>query len=80
MRSNSKKPKLRTKGGNGMSEPRFPSDKSVEVVVTLRAYRDQAGIVGSKPKPGFSLNGQVESVRTVQLFVRCTAIRLTGAS
>jgi hypothetical protein len=42
-----------------MSEPRFPSDKSVEVAVTLRAYRDQAAIVGPNPKPGFSLNGQV---------------------
>jgi hypothetical protein len=58
MRSNSKKPRLRSKGG-GMSKPRFPSDKSVEVVVTLRAYKDQAAIVGSKPKPGFSINGQV---------------------
>jgi len=42
-----------------MSRPRFPSDKSVEVIVTLRAYRDQAAIVGPNPKPGFSLNGQV---------------------
>ena len=42
-----------------MSQLRFPSDKSVEVVVTLRAYRDQAGIVGPNAKPGFSINGQV---------------------
>lgn len=42
-----------------MSEPRYPSDKSVEVVVKLRAYRDQAAIVGANPKPGFSLNDQV---------------------
>lgn len=59
MRSSSKKPRLRSKGGGGMSEPRFPSDKSVEVVVTLRAYRDQAAIVGPKLKPGFSINSQV---------------------
>ena len=59
MRSNSKKPRLRRKGGGGMSEPRCPSDKSVEVVVTLRAYRDQDAIAGPNPKPGFSLNGQV---------------------
>ena len=58
MRSASKKPRLRSKGG-GMSEPRYPSDKSVEVVVTLRAYRDQVGIVGPNAKPGFSINGQV---------------------
>jgi hypothetical protein len=57
MRSSSKKPKLRSKAG--MSQPRFPSEKSVEVVVTLRAYRDQAGIFGPNPKPGFSVNGQV---------------------
>jgi hypothetical protein len=42
-----------------MSHPRFPSDKSVEVMVILRAYRDQDAIVGPHPKPGFSLNGQV---------------------
>jgi hypothetical protein len=42
-----------------MSEPRFPSGKSVEVSVTLRAYRDQAAIFGPKPRPGFELNGQV---------------------
>lgn len=42
-----------------MSQPRFPSDKSAEVVVTLRAYRDQTAIVGPTPKPGFSINGQV---------------------
>ena len=58
MLSNSRRPKLRSKGG-GMSELRHPSDKSVEVIVKLRAYRDQAAIVGSTPKPGFSLNGQV---------------------
>ena len=57
MRSSSKKPRLRSKAG--MSQPRFPSDKSAEVVVTLRAYRDQAAIVGPNPKPRFSLNGQV---------------------
>lgn len=59
MRSASKKPKLRSKGGGGMSEPRYPSEKSVEVVVTLRAYRDQASIIGPHAKPGFSINGQV---------------------
>jgi hypothetical protein len=59
MRSGSKKPRLRSKGGGGMSQPRFPSDKSVEVVVTLRAYRDRAAIVGPNPRPGFSINGQV---------------------
>lgn len=42
-----------------MSEPRYPSDKSVEVVVILRAYRDQAAISGPHAKPGFSINGQV---------------------
>lgn len=57
MRSSSEKPRLRSKGG--MSQPRFPSDKSVEVIVTLRAYRDQAAIVGPNAKPGFSVNGQV---------------------
>jgi hypothetical protein len=59
MRSSSRRPNLRRKGGGGMSEPRFPSEKSAEVVVTLRAYRDQAGIFGPKAKPGFSINGQV---------------------
>jgi hypothetical protein len=59
MRSASKKPRLRAKGGGGMSEPRYPSEKSVEVVVTLRAYRDQAAITGPHAKPGFSINGQV---------------------
>lgn len=59
MRSASKKPRLRSKGGGGMSEPRYPSDKSVEVVVILRAYRDQAAIFGPHAKPGFSINGQV---------------------
>ena len=29
------------------------------MVVTLRAYRDQAGIIGPHAKPGFSINGQV---------------------
>ena len=57
MRSGSKKPKLRWKAG--MSQPRFPSKKSVEVAVTLKAYRDQAAIVGPNAKPGFELNGQV---------------------
>jgi hypothetical protein len=57
MRSTSKKPKLRWKAG--MSPPRFPSDKSVEVVVTLKAYRDQAGIFGPHGKPGFEVNDQV---------------------
>jgi hypothetical protein len=42
-----------------MSEPRFPSGKSVEVVVKLKAYRDQAAIFGPKAKPGFSINDQV---------------------
>ena len=59
MRSNSKKPRLRSKGGGGMSQPRYPSDKSVEVAVTLRAYRDQGAIFGPNPRPGFSVNGQV---------------------
>jgi hypothetical protein len=57
VRSGSRRPKLRSKAG--MSEPRCPSDKSVEVIVTLRAYRDQAAIVGPRGKPGFSVNGQV---------------------
>ena len=57
MRSSSKKPRLRSKAG--MSQPRFPSAKSVEVIVTLRAYRDQAAIVGPRPRPGFEINGQV---------------------
>ena len=59
MRSASKKPRLRVKGGGGMSEPRYPSEKSVEVVVILRAYRDQAAITGPHAKPGFAINGQV---------------------
>ena len=59
MRSASRKPRLRSMGGGGMSEPRCPSEKSVEVVVTLRAYRDQAAIFGQHAKPGFSINGQV---------------------
>lgn len=59
MRSASKRPRLRGKGGGGMSEPRYPSGKSVEVVVALRAYRDQAAIFGPHAKPGFSINGQV---------------------
>jgi hypothetical protein len=57
MRSRSKRPKLRWKAG--MSQPRFPSEKSVEVVVTMRAYRDQAGIFGPHAKPGFEVNCQV---------------------
>lgn len=57
MRSRSKRPKLRWKAG--MSKPRFPSEKSVEVAVKLRAYRDQAGIFGPHAKPGFEVNGQV---------------------
>lgn len=44
MRSRSKRPKLCWKAG--MSQARFPKEKSVEVAVTLRAYRDQAGIFG----------------------------------
>jgi hypothetical protein len=43
VRSSSSRPKLRSKAG--MSEPRYPSGKSVEVTVTLRAYRDQTAIV-----------------------------------
>lgn len=31
----------------------------MEVVVTLRAYRDQAAIFGPSPKPGVAVNGQV---------------------
>lgn len=58
MRSASKKPRLRTKG-NGMSQPRFPSDKSVEVTVVLKAYRDQTAIFGPNAKPGFEINHQV---------------------
>jgi len=58
MLSASKRPRLRTKGG-GMSQPTFPSEKSVEVEVTLRAYRDQVGIFGPRAKPGFVINGQV---------------------
>jgi hypothetical protein len=57
MRSASNRPRLRRKGG-GMSEPRYPSEKSVEVVVTLKAYRDQVAIIGPHAKPGFSINGQ----------------------
>src|SRR5262245_53390631 len=59
VQSSSRKPRLRKKGNSGMSEPRYPSDKSVEVDVRLRAYRDQAAITGPNPKPGFMLNGQV---------------------
>lgn len=59
MRSSSKKPRLRIKGGGGMSQPRFPSEKSAEVTVTLKAYRDQAGIFGPNAKPGFEINDQV---------------------
>src|SRR5215469_1790602 len=59
MRSASRKPRLRSMGGGGMSEPRCPSEKCAEVVVTLRAYRDQAAIFGPHAKPGFSINGQV---------------------
>lgn len=59
MRSASKKPRLRSKGGGSMSGPRYPSEKSVEVVVTLRAYRDQAATIGPRAKPGFSINGQI---------------------
>ena len=59
MRSASRKPRLRAKGSSGMSEPRYPSEKSVEVAVTLRAYRNQAAITGPRAKPGFSINGQV---------------------
>jgi hypothetical protein len=41
-----------------MGSQRFAAE-SVEVVVTLKAYRDQAAIVGPNLKPGFSVNGQV---------------------
>jgi hypothetical protein len=57
MRSSSRKPKLRSKAG--MSVPRYPTDKSVEVVVRLKAYRDQAAILGPNPKPGFEVNRQL---------------------
>jgi hypothetical protein len=57
VKSSSRRPKLRTK--KGMSEPRYPSGKSVEVNVKLKAYRDQAAIVGSTPKPGFEINDQL---------------------
>lgn len=57
VKSSSRRPKLRTK--KGMSEPRYPSGKSVEVIVKLKAYRDQAAIVGSAPKPGFEINDQL---------------------
>lgn len=57
MRSSSRRQKLHSKAG--MSEPRYPSGKSVEVKVTLWAHRDQAAIVGPTPKPGFEVNGQV---------------------
>jgi hypothetical protein len=50
MRSSSKKPRLRSKAG--MSQPRFPSAKSVEVIVTLRAYRDQAQSLARDPSRG----------------------------
>jgi len=59
MRSASRKPRLRSKGGGGISKPRYPSEKPAEVVVTLRAYRDQGAIIGPHAKPGFSINGQV---------------------
>jgi hypothetical protein len=32
---------------------------ALSLVVTLKAYRDQAAIFGPKPKPGFEINGQV---------------------
>jgi len=44
---------------------RFPSPKSVEVAVTLRAYRDQAGIVGPNAKPGSK--STVRSVTTTRM-------------
>lgn len=59
-RSRSSKPKFRKPGKQGMSEPRHPGDKSVEVAVTLRAYLDQdAPFASVRPKPGWELNGQV---------------------
>lgn len=59
MRTRSPKPHLRLQSKRGMSEPSYPSDKSVEAILTLRAYRDQDGIFGPNAKPGFILNGQV---------------------
>jgi hypothetical protein len=59
MRSASRKPRPRSKGGGGMSEPRYPYEKSAEVLVTLRAYRDQGAIIGPHAKPRFSISGQV---------------------
>lgn len=35
----------------------------MEVVVTLKAYRDQAAISRPRAKPGFSINGQVGNNR-----------------
>lgn len=58
MQASSKKPRLRSKGA-GMSGPRFPSEKSVEVMVIVKAYRDQAAIFGANAKPGFEINHQV---------------------
>ena len=58
MQSVSERPRLCTNGG-GMSQPTFPSEKSVEVEVTVRAYRDQVGIFGPSAKPGFAINRQV---------------------
>jgi hypothetical protein len=57
MKSSSRSPKLRSK--KGMSKPRYPSGQSVEVIVKLKAYRDQAAIVGSTPKPGFEINDKL---------------------
>jgi hypothetical protein len=48
-----------------MSELRYPSDKSVEVIVRLKAYRDQAAIVSPNPKPGFEINGS--SATTIRM-------------
>lgn len=60
--SSSRKPKLCGKGGGGMSDPRYPrGGKSVEVIVKLKAYRDQAAIVGSTSKPGFEINEQLSN-------------------
>ena len=59
--SSKKKLRLRSKGGKAISDPRCPSPKSVEVVVKLKAYRDQDAIIGPNPKPGVEINGQLSN-------------------
>ena len=64
-RSRSSKPKFRKPGKQGMSQPRHPGDKSVEVAVTLRAYLDQDA---RSPASGLSRGGNStgRSVTTIR--------------